>query len=159
MGFALGLAVSAYFALVVVIDIERHLILYSTSLFGALLGLATGAARVGVAPSLLGGLAGFLSMLALFLLGGLFAAVLGRMRGKPINEVAFGFGDVLLGGVIGLMVGWPDIFRSLLITIFSAGLFSLIYVLAMLIQSRYRIGSTLPYAPFLILGAIATIFI
>jgi len=98
-------------------------------------------------------------MLALFLLGGLFAAVLGRLRGKPINEVAFGFGDVLLGGVIGLMVGWPDIFRSLLITIFSAGMFSLIYVLAMLIQSRYRIGSTLPYAPFLILGAIAAIFV
>jgi leader peptidase (prepilin peptidase)/N-methyltransferase len=159
MGFALGLAVLTYFALVVVIDIEHHQILHSTSLVGALLGFATGAARVGALNSLLGGLAGFLAMLALFLLGGLFAAGWSRLRGKPINEVVFGFGDVLLGGVIGLMVGWPEIFRSLMITIFSAGLFSLLYISIMLMRRRYRIGSALPYAPFLILGAIAALFV
>jgi prepilin signal peptidase PulO-like enzyme (type II secretory pathway) len=156
VGFVLGLIVAAYFALIMVIDIEHHLILQSTSLVGAFLGLATGVARIGLTNSLLGGLAGFLAMFALFLLGGLFAIALGRLRGQPIHEVAFGFGDVLLGGIIGLMVGWPDIFRSLFITIISAGVFSLLYIVSLLIQKRYRTGSTLPYAPFLILGALAT---
>ncbi len=66
-----------------------------------------GWARLGLAASLLGGLAVLLIMLAIYFLGGLFGRLLGRLRGRAIREAPFGFGDVLLASMIGLMVGWP----------------------------------------------------
>jgi len=159
MGLLLGLLVLVYFALVLVIDLEHRLILHVTSLAGALLGLAAGWARQGWLITLLGGLAGLLIMLAIYLLGGLFGRLLGRLRGRAISEVPFGFGDVLLGTIIGLMVGWPEILRSLLITILAAGVFSLVYLAVLLALRRYRLGSAIPYAPFLILGAIWILYL
>jgi leader peptidase (prepilin peptidase)/N-methyltransferase len=73
---------------------------------------------------------------------------------RKIEEVAFGFGDVLLSGVIGLMIGWPQILHSLFVTILVAGLFSLIYLLILFALGRYSLGKGLPFAPLLILGAI-----
>jgi len=66
---------------------------------------------------------------------------------------------VLLGTIIGLMVGWPEILRSLLFTILAAGLFSLVYLAVMLALRRYRLGSAIPYAPFLILSAIWILYL
>ena len=159
MGFLLGLSVLVYFALVLVIDIEHRLILHITSLAGALIALAAGFARQGWLVTLVGGLTGLVIMLAIYFLGGLFGRLLGRLRGRAISEVPFGFGDVLLGTIIGLMVGWPEILRSLLFTILAAGLFSLVYLAVMLALRRYRLGSAIPYAPFLILSAIWILYL
>ena len=52
-----------------------------------------------------------------------------RARGQSIDEVAFGFGDVTLAGLIGLIVGWPAVVLALLIGILAAGVFSLGHVL------------------------------
>jgi len=62
-------------------------------------------------------------------------------------------GDVLLGAVIGLMVGFPEIIQSLTLTIIAAGVFSLGYLLVMLLTRRYRLGTAFPYGPFILLGA------
>jgi leader peptidase (prepilin peptidase)/N-methyltransferase len=154
LGFALNLLILVNLGLIIVIDIEHRLILFSTIFAGALLGIAAGWSSLGTVNSLLGGLAAVLISLAIFLLGGLFTALLGRLRPCKIEEVAFGFGDVLLSGVIGLMIGWPQILRSLLVTILAAGLFSLFYLLILFALHRYSWGKVLPYAPLLILGAI-----
>jgi len=64
-----------------------------------------------------------------------------------------------VGAVIGLMVGFPEIIQSLTLTIIVAGVFSLIYMLVMLLTHRYRLGMAFPYAPFMIAGAIYILFL
>lgn len=115
LGLVLGLLVLAYLALVFVIDIEHRAILHETSYFGAALGLVAGtylhslpmgnSALEGFTISVLGGIAGFVIMYALYWLGGLFVGWLSRRRGVDIDEVALGFGDVNLTGVLGLILG------------------------------------------------------
>jgi leader peptidase (prepilin peptidase)/N-methyltransferase len=104
-------------------------------------------------------LVGFCLSLGLFLFGFIFIAVTNRWRGKSTQEVAFGFGDVLLGGVIGLIVGWPLILNSLLLSVLLAGLFSFVYLGLKLVSHSYTFGLAIPYAPFLILGALVVLYI
>lgn len=158
LGHLLSFLILAYFGLVVVIDIEHRLILFSTTAAGTLIALLAGWLRFGWRTSLLGGLAGLLILFTIYLLGILFGRLLGRLRGQVINEAVFGFGDVLLGGIIGLMLGWPTIMRSLFFTILAAGLFSLVYLVILLILRRYRVAIALPYGPFLILGALLYLY-
>jgi leader peptidase (prepilin peptidase) / N-methyltransferase len=154
LGFALNLLILLNLGLVMVIDLEHRLILFSTVIPVALLGLASGWARLGLLNTMLGGLAAISISMIIFIFGRLFTDLLGRLRHRKIEEVAFGFGDVLFSGVIGLLIGWPQILHCLLVTILAGGLFSLIYLLILLGQRRYNFGRALPVAPLLIFGAI-----
>ena len=107
----------------------------------------------GAVKVLTGGLAGAGSFYLLYLMGGVFARAMARARGRPIDEVAFGFGDVTLAGLIGLIVGWPAVVLALLIGILAAGVFSLGHVLVSLLRRSYSAFTPIPYGPFLILGA------
>jgi prepilin signal peptidase PulO-like enzyme (type II secretory pathway) len=107
----------------------------------------------GAVKTLLGGLAGFLILWVMYLLGLLFSRWMARRRGGPLDEVAFGFGDVMLGGLIGLVVGWPGIVIAVLVGILLAGAFSLGYLLLMALFRRYAAFTAIPYGPFLLLGA------
>ena len=97
-------------------------------------------------------------MLILYLFGYLFVWLMQLWRQTDLNEPAMGFGDVLLGAVIGLMVGFPEIIQSLTLTIIVAGLFSLGYLLVLLLTRRYRLGTAFPYGPFMIAGAIYILY-
>ncbi len=150
-----GTAVGFVFLLITVIDIEHRLIPHVVIVPAALvLGLmqAVDPSR-GPAKTVLGGLAGAISFYVLYLLGEAFARALARARGRSLDEVAFGFGDVTLAGLIGLIVGWPAVVLALLVGILAAGLFSLAFVLVMLARRRYTAFTPIPYGPFLILGA------
>ena len=157
--FLAALLTLTYFGVVWVIDQEHRLILHVTSLAGLLIGLAVGTLRQGIALTLYGGLVGLAVLLALYLLGIAFTRVMGRLRGTSIDGPAMGFGDVLLSLVIGLLVGWPDILRSLTFTVLAAGVFAVFYLLVLLLQRRYHMGSAFPYAPFLILGALWVLYL
>jgi leader peptidase (prepilin peptidase)/N-methyltransferase len=103
--------------------------------------------------ALLGGAIGLVSTFAVYLAGGLFARLLGRIRGQPISEVAFGFGDVTLNTFIGLIVGAPDVIFAMVIGFFSGGVFAALYLLVQgLLRRRYSAFTAIPYGPFLILG-------
>ncbi len=159
-GFGQGFLVAAVLLLIGIIDLEHRLILHAVSFPAALL---VGAAHAldparGVTKTLLGGAAGFVLVLGLYLLGGLFARGVARLRRRPLEEVAFGFGDVTLSAVIGLAVGWPGVVLALLLGVLAAGLFSLGYVGWMLVRRRYSAFTPIPYGPFLILGAWAVYF-
>jgi len=104
-------------------------------------------------------LCGLLVMLALYGLGFLFISLTNRLRKAALNEVAFGLGDVFLGGVVGLMVGWPGIVTSLVVTILLAGAFGLGAIIFLLFVRRYHFGVAIPYAPFIIMGALYMLFI
>ncbi len=157
---ASSMLVSAIFFLIAVIDLEHRLILHVVSLPAAivigLLGIVSPTA--GPLRTLAGGAVGFVAVFGLFLLGEAFARGISRLRGQALDEVAFGFGDVNLAGLIGLAVGWPGVVASLLVGMLAAGFFSLVYLLVMLTRKRYTAFVPIPYGPFLILGALLVYF-
>jgi len=148
-----------YLLLVVVIDIEHRLILHKTSLFGALLCGAIGTWLRGPLSTLAGGLAGLIAMLLVYFLGKAFVRLLSRLRGREINEEAMGFGDVLLAGVMGLLLGWPGVFSGLVYTFIFGGVGSLAVLLAAILSRRSSRDLTLAYGPYLALAMFLLIFI
>jgi prepilin signal peptidase PulO-like enzyme (type II secretory pathway) len=155
--FVAAATVVLVFILVVIIDVEHRLILWSvvwpSAIAIALLGIVT--PGHGLVKTLLGGLAGYAITLGIFLLAELFARVLHWFRGQPLEEVAFGGGDVNLAALIGLAVGWPGVLLALTIAVLAGGVFSFGYIVVQLVRRRYVPYSAVPYGPFLVLGALA----
>ncbi len=154
LGIPGGMLLLVYLGLVVVIDIDHRLNLHVVSLAGVILGLGLGVGLHGWQATLLGGLAGFLGMLALYYLGRGVVQLLGRVRHQLVEEDALGFGDVNLAGVVGLMLGWPGILAGIVLTIFLAGGISLVYLIWKVAQKQYSPNLALPYGPFLALSAL-----
>ena len=128
------------------------------SLVGAGLGLVIGVLLHGWQSTLIGGLAGFMIMLGLYLLGAALVRFMGLKSGKPIEEEALGFGDVNLGGILGLILGWPGILAGIILAILIGGAISLIYLIVMAFQRRYQSFSAIPYGPFLVAAAFFLLF-
>jgi leader peptidase (prepilin peptidase)/N-methyltransferase len=160
LGYWLGLLVLTYFGLIIVIDIENHLILHKVSLVGALIGLLAGSIRYNLLTAFLGGLAGFIIMLLFYWFGILFGRYRARKLGRDDGQEAFGFGDVTLSAVLGLMLGWPLVIYGLIIGILLGGVFSLVLVLFLLATRRYETMTVFTaYGPYLVMGAGILIFI
>lgn len=153
---------SAILILILVIDLEHRRILnvvvypaWVLAFVGSLLHPSPHFYR----SALLGGAFGFVFLWLIYLLGEVFVRVLGRMRGKPINETAFGFGDVRLGGLLGLIVGFPQVLTALLLGMLLGGITAIVYLfIQAVILRRYSLFTAIPYGPFLILGAGAVLF-
>jgi leader peptidase (prepilin peptidase)/N-methyltransferase len=159
LGFALGLITITYFGVVTVIDLEHRLIMHVTSAAGAILGLVAGIFSHGLAPTLIGGAVGAAVMFSLYLLGMLFARYRAKRLGIQDDEEALGFGDVTLGGVLGLYLGWPLICLGLLIGILAGGLISLLMILGLAATRRYQtLNVFTAYGPFLIFGTLLLIY-
>ncbi len=165
LGYPLTLLVVAYFALILIIDLEHRLILHPTSWFGAALGLLAGWKMRGLEDTLLGGLLGFGIMFALYQLGRLFARYRARRMAEnnqaDDDEEALGFGDVNLSGALGLMLGWRFIWLALLQAILLAGIAGVIIIAVMLVVQRYKENALMifmPYAPFLLISAFLFLF-
>lgn len=154
--FLPSLLLSMIFLLILITDFEHRLILHAVTLPAAILIGLIGVLDPsrGPAKTLVGGAVGFGAVLVLYLFGGLFGRLMGQIRGQRVDEVAFGFGDVTLAGVIGLAVGWPGVVLAVFIGILAGGLFSLAYLVTMIIRRRYQAFIPIPYSPFLILGAL-----
>jgi len=164
--FPLAFILLVYLAVVLVIDLEHRLILHPVSIAGAVLGLGIGvflrgqhSIAYGITSTLLGGAAGFGVMLVFYFIGELFVKRMSKKRGLPADEVALGFGDVNLSGILGLLLGWRAIFACLFFAILAGGLVSLVIILGMLIAKKYKAFTAIPYAPFLILSAIYFLFL
>jgi leader peptidase (prepilin peptidase)/N-methyltransferase len=158
LGFLPGFLLMVFFVLVVVIDIEHRLILHPVSLVGAGLAAVIGWRVHGLVPTMVGGLVGFVLMYLLYKFGELFTRIFSRLRREPIDEVALGFGDVNLAGILGLLLGWPVILLGLILAILAGGIYSLAYLLLSVIIGRYRSFEAMPYAPYLILAAALLLF-
>jgi leader peptidase (prepilin peptidase)/N-methyltransferase len=159
LGYWLSLLLLTYFGVVFVIDIEHRLILHITSIVGVAIGLAVGIINHNLATTLVGGAFGWGVMLALYLFGTLFARYRARRMGQDDGEEALGFGDVILAGIIGLMVGWPDIIRALFIAILAGGAVSLVMIIVLLALRRFQsMNIFTAYGPYLLIGATVFIF-
>lgn len=138
---AVILSIYSWFLLGIgVIDVEHRLVL-NRMLLPALPAVLIGNLALGlpsITAALLGGVLGF----GIFLLIAL------------IKPGSMGMGDVKLAGVIGLATGIPGILVTILICIFSGGLAAFF----ILLRSRFQRGQTMAYAPYLVLGAWATLY-
>ena len=174
--FPLWMIVLVYFGILIVIDMEHRLILYPTSVFGAVLGLIVGTSihsqindnglLAGLGYSLLGGLFGFGIMFLLYK----FGEIVARYRARKMaaagqagdEEEALGGGDVYLAGVLGLMLGWPFIWYALLLGVILGGLISIVFLLTLVVRRRYSseaLMTFIPYGPYFIISAIYFLFI
>lgn len=125
---------------VLVIDLETRRVLNIMLLPGAIFALAVAWAlgAPGIPSALAGGLTAFVLFWGLYILGRIL-----------FGRGALGFGDVKLAGVIGLMTGYPDVMRALMIGVVLGA------VAAIVLLASRRAGwkSTSAYAPYLALGA------
>ncbi len=148
------------FGVIAVIDIEHHAVLIETSIVGLVLFMVYGILISGFLKTVFGILAGLGITLLLFFLGIAMAKVVGKIRGQEIEEVAFGFGDVLIGTILGALTGWPSIVGVIVIGLVSFAVFSVIYFVGLLLSKQYQaFSNALPFAPFLILGAIVIFYL
>ena len=173
LGLPLGLIVLTYLGVIIVIDLEHRLILHPTSLVGAVLGLIVGTVIYskadgflsGILTSILGGVAGFAIMFILYQFGAFVARI--RIRKMQAagqgddGEEALGGGDVYLAGVLGLMLGWPNIILGLTYGVLVGGLVSLLAIIQLFLKKRYAENAMMtfiPYGPSLIIGAFYVLY-
>ncbi len=172
LSFWATLPIMLFLGVVIVIDIEHRAVLIETSIIGILLFLAYGILMRGWTQTvpvfgvlmpgwlitILGGVSGFLFMYLLFLFGKLFTKILGKIRHQEIDEVALGFGDVYVSTFLGFFTGWPGTVGIVLLAILLSGAFSMVYLLVTSLSGKYRALTAFPYAPFLIIAAIALFY-
>lgn len=158
--FVIGAAVVTVYGLICVIDIEHRLILWRTVWVSALVLVVIALVRpdFGWEKSLLGGLIGFALVFGLFLLGQVYSRWVAHRRGEPLDEVAFGGGDVNLAALVGLTVGWPGVLVALFIGIAIGGVFAIGLIAVQLLRGRYDPHQPIAYGPFLASGALALFF-
>lgn len=157
MDFGLSWLVFVILGVITVIDIEYRVVLFETVLVSGIIFFAIGFVRHGFLSTLSGGVLGFLIMFGLYWLGKIVLKI--RNKAPSLEEEALGFGDVNLFAVLGLLLGSPAIIAALWIGIFSAGLFSLVLVARLMLTKQYRSNLAIPYAPFLIFGAFALLYL
>lgn len=166
MGYWLGMILIIYLGVVFVIDAEHRLILHPTSIVGSILTFGLGTYTHGLMPTLQGGLAGFLILLALYYFGVLFA----RLRAKRMqqagqeadDEEALGAGDVILATILGFLVGWPLIWFCVLMSALLGGIISFILIMYLIVSGKYSnsvLMTFIPYGPYFIISAFLIIFI
>jgi len=70
-------------------------------------------------------------------------------RGK-----AMGFGDVKLAGALGSLMGWPDIVLAVILAFITGAIWGVVLIL----QKKKSIKDSLPFGPFIVLGAVLVFF-
>ena len=154
------------FILVIVIDIEHRLILYSVMIPMALLAISDAllsnifVAEPHVIESLLGGLLGFAVFFVFYMGGFLYLQISGELRGKTTDEVAFGYGDVILSTVSGLILGWRRMIFAMFITVVLGAIGAIIYMIGqgLLRNQRNTLFTPLPYGPYIVVGTMTLLY-
>jgi leader peptidase (prepilin peptidase)/N-methyltransferase len=147
----------AIMALIVIIDLEHRLVLFAVILPACALAVLEAASLPEPPPTLrdalLGGALG-LGLYGVMFLGGILFSRLSRT-----NEIAFGFGDVMLGTLSGLLLGWQPLFFALVLTIFFGAVGAMAF-LASKVFSRtgYSLFTALPYGPYIVAATLVVMF-
>lgn len=125
--------------LILIIDLRQRLVYNVILVPGVAVAMVASvlAPPPGPASTFAGGIIG---------LGLLGAAALAYPRGM-------GAGDVKLAGVIGLMAGFPEVLIALTLGILTGGAVALVLLATRVVDRK----SYIPYAPFLVFGALVTL--
>ncbi|MCC6613015.1 MAG: prepilin peptidase [Anaerolineae bacterium] len=146
----------ALFVLITLIDIEHKLILFSVIIPSLAIGLIDALFEPqgpSLSSALIGAGVGFGVFFLLYMGGFLFTYLLSKSRGREINEVAFGYGDVMLITLSGLILGWENLIFAMFITVFLGALGAILYIVfRALAGSRYSMFTALPYGPYIVIA-------
>ncbi|MFN8527046.1 MAG: A24 family peptidase [Anaerolineae bacterium] len=146
------------FMLITVIDLEHRLILFVViipSCIIALIDPLVTSYGVTFGDTILGAVMGFGVFFALYVGGFLFTYVMAAVQKREINEVAFGYGDVMLITLAGLVVGWQSLIFVMFITVFLGALGAVIFLLARQISRRgYELFTPLPYGQYIVIASV-----
>ena len=154
-----SLPLVTFLGLVLIIDIEHHAVLFETDFVGLALGLLYGLSLHKPLEAILGGVVGSAAMFLLYMGGILFNRVLSRIRKQEIEEVALGFGDVIVCGYLGLIAGIQHVAGFLLLAVIFSGIFAICYLIFKSITRKYSAFTAIPYVPFLVLGLLTLFYL
>lgn len=150
-GFSIGLAIVTFycclFLVLMVIDLEHHILPNKLVYPGIIVALAISVAfsvfpnSLEIVPEIGNASAGGAIGLGLFLL------IIVVSRG------GMGWGDVKMAALIGLVTGFPLVFIALFLAVVLGGLVAWILILVR-VKSRKQ---SIPFGPFLSLGVMATL--
>jgi len=144
--------VLAAFLLFLIIDFEHRFVLGGVVGLAALVLILAGGLRgyPALVRTLGGGIAGFLIFLLLYLLGKL----LGRLLHLGQGIEPLGFGDVILGGLVGVAAGWPGVILAVLFSIILAGAAALLLLIVAFIKGESPRNATMAYGPYLMISGL-----
>lgn len=150
----------AIFVLITVIDMEHKLILFVVIIPSAVLAvldaIVTPINQVpDLGEALIGGALGFGAFYLMYKGGFLFTYIMGKSRGEEITTTAFGYGDVMLATLSGLILGWGALIFAMFITVFLGAFGAIIYLLSRsLLGNKYSMFTALPYGPYIVAGTL-----
>lgn len=149
----------AIFVLITVIDIEHKLILFAVIIPSAIIAIVDAAITPiteygpSLPEALIGGAIGFAISFLLYLGGFLFIRISARLRGHSINEVAFGYGDVMMFTLSGLILGPAAFLFAMYITVVAGAIGAILFLATRGLRRRgYRMFMAIPYGPYIVLG-------
>jgi len=149
----------AIFMLINVIDIEHKLILFVVMIPSAILAIIDAVLTPIPLPplqsALTGGGLGFVIFFIFYQGGYLFTYIMGRARGETIDTVAFGFGDVMMITLSGLILGFQGVIFVMFISVFFGSVGAIVYLaLRLLVAGRYNLFTAIPYGPYIVAATI-----
>jgi leader peptidase (prepilin peptidase)/N-methyltransferase len=160
---AFWLTYIAIFVLITVIDLEHKLILFVViipscvlAMVDALLTTPTGdGPNPNLQDALLGGALGFGVFFLLYIGGYLFTYIMSQLRNQEIDEVAFGYGDVMLITLSGLVLGWRPLIFAMFIAVFLGAFGAILYMIVIrLMRRETTMFTALPYGPYIVIGTV-----
>ena len=153
---------AAVLILIAIIDVEYRWVFSEIVVLAGLVALfeAAYSPRVRLDEAISGGVHGLLVMLALYLLGIVFARLIALFTGRRVGRTVLGFGDVYIGALGGLILGWNGLWFALFIMILTGAVASLGFMSIKIIKTgRYRVFSAIPYGPYIVIGIAAMLYI
>lgn len=148
----------AILTLVTVIDLEHRIIITPVILVACILAfvfaLVVPESDRDFVDYIAGGGLGLGLFLVMFFGGGIFSSVVASARGEELSEVAFGFGDVYVATMCGLMIGWQAFIFAAIITVFLGALGGILFLIAQTLRGGYDAFTPLPYGQYIIIGTI-----
>lgn len=157
---AFWLIYMAIFVLITVIDLEHKLILFSVMIPSFVLGILDAiltpiTQELTLGRALLGGALGFGVFFLLYIGGYVYLYVVNKVQGRNIDEVAFGYGDVMLATFSGLILGPESLFFAMFITVFLGAAGAILWLASRRLSGRgYSMFTALPYGPYIVAGTI-----
>jgi leader peptidase (prepilin peptidase)/N-methyltransferase len=147
----------AVFSLVIVIDVEHKLILFAVIIPSAVIALLD-AGFATYKPSLVeaiyGGFGGFIIFFLIYNGGFLFNYLAMIIRGDPIEKVAFGYGDVMMATLSGLILGWQALVFAMFFAIFLGAFAAIVVIAVQIARGKYSAFMAIPYGPFIVIGTL-----
>jgi prepilin signal peptidase PulO-like enzyme (type II secretory pathway) len=155
---AFWLVYMAIFTLITIIDLEHRLILFVEIIPACIIAILDAAITgygANLRDALIGGAVGFGVFFVLYLGGFLFVYVMNKTRGHPADEVAFGYGDVMLITLSGLILGWQPLIPAMFLTVFLGALGAIAWMIGRwLTGNRYALFTPLPYGQYIVIATV-----